>query len=280
MASAGAVMNYDFGQKRHWRKWIWNRIAERSDRNGLVVYMPGVNDFDREVAIAKGFRPNNLIGIERDGVALTRIRKNGALVASGDVFHAVDALAVGRGASVVFLDLCCGLSRQLVLKTHLWMQSPAFANTTFAFNILRGRDKETNGWRRWICSLPDKGWMSGDEKHRGAILGKLLAFASLQSVARCANESQLEIDAVLDDETLEVFVSHFQNNGCNTYMSTSGQVFDSLVFKNPYGMFDINIERAHMLGVYKDHSDYGGAKAKAARQSLAAVLAHRTMRAA
>jgi hypothetical protein len=51
----GSSFNYDFGAKRNWRRWAWNRIAERvADKsNALCLYLPSSNDEDRPIAISR-----------------------------------------------------------------------------------------------------------------------------------------------------------------------------------------------------------------------------------
>jgi hypothetical protein len=75
-------MNYKFGTKANWRRWQWNRIVERLAvpvRDAVVVYLAGPEDLDRPVALSKGFRPDNLIAVDRDGDVVKQLRMNGTL---------------------------------------------------------------------------------------------------------------------------------------------------------------------------------------------------------
>ncbi len=164
---SGAVMNYDFGPKRHWRRWVWNRIAEKVDaKHSLCVYLAGANDYDRPVAIAKGFRGGNLVAVERDAVTRDLLRERGVLTIDADFISAVDAAALGRRVDVVLADLCCGLRWEAIEAALRWFCLPNLRNATFAFNLMRGRDPETNEMRASITHL----FPAKREIHRGKLL--------------------------------------------------------------------------------------------------------------
>jgi hypothetical protein len=275
MASAGAKMDYDFGPKRNWRRWAWNRIAEEAG-DGVVIYLPGATDFDRQIALSKGFAPADLIGVERDKAAAVAAKQRGAPVVSGDFFDAVDGISLNSRVSVVFADLCGGLTKSVVLRMAAWMQNPNMFHTVFAVNLLRGREVGFDDWRKLATVV------GGDDgKHRGMHLHSLLMFAFLDQVKLCDAEFP---GSCTYEEAMES-LSAFHAAEFNTYKSRPTgnhvvQVFDSAVFRNPWSSvfhepLDCANEYARML---RSSDRFKHAKAKKARLSAAAVMAHRTMR--
>jgi len=82
---SGGLESYKFGQKNNWRRWAWNRIARTLLRSGvhpseaIGIYLPGKQDLDRDVALSKGFLPDNLIPVDMDRSTIESLRKAGRL---------------------------------------------------------------------------------------------------------------------------------------------------------------------------------------------------------
>jgi len=135
---SGAVMNYDFGPKRNWRRWVWNRIAERVEntRTSTVLYLAGAQDFDRAVALRHGFAPNNLIAAERHAPTLGNLRSSGVLAVDGEFKDVLNSLIASRPVHVVYGDFCNGLTLDLVHSTVNWIGEPKLRKSAFAFNML------------------------------------------------------------------------------------------------------------------------------------------------
>lgn len=137
----GASKDYDFPTKNHWRRWLWNRIAERcrNRRDALVVGMFGVDGLDFQAARARGFRPEGFISIERDRMAARAARENGITTIHGNA-RAIIRTAP-RPIDVIVLDFCGGLSEDTVETFHnAHTVALCSVPSILAVNALRGRD--------------------------------------------------------------------------------------------------------------------------------------------
>lgn len=274
-AVSGAKKSYDFGPKRHWRRWVWNRIAERlgyygsngvrfcRPRDALAVYLSGAMDFDRQIAIDRGFHADNLIAVDRTSSVVRNVRNRGALCVNGDILHAAIAIAKRRRLDVVHADLCCGLSPQLAVDIMQLMLMPNAQRCVVSVNMMRGRDPQSNAfrsfWGRWSST-----------KHRG----RWLHFSVLWEFAKHAGDQTAAASMIrtLDRHTLPAF---------NEYRSDSGQTFDSVVFYNPVAIWP-DTKFAQLRSEWTSHKMIGGhtasPKYRKTAASAAAVMAHRTMR--
>ena len=181
--------SYANGTKETWRGWQWNRIVERLPgwrpnmgpsfyRNlcadKTVLYLCGPDDFDRQVALKKGFRHENLIACDLDGVS--HVRSGGGLGISCNLIDAISLWPKDWPLDVIIADFCGGITREsfdLALSVH-W--SPAVhSGTVLSANFLRGRDAWVNEIRQKIpnhlsgsaCQLVFPPGFS--EKHRGCV---------------------------------------------------------------------------------------------------------------
>ena len=112
-------MNYDFSQKRHWRRTVWNGIRERLEkpvREALVLYLAAEQDEDREIALQKGFREENLIAVDRRLHVVDSLRAQRRLALHGDVIDVASNWNPAVEVDAVALDFCCGLSLDISLK--------------------------------------------------------------------------------------------------------------------------------------------------------------------
>lgn len=288
---SGAAMNYDFGHKRHWRRWVWNRIAERVEnrRDALCIYLPGSSDFDRPLAISRGFRDVNLIGVERNPDSLRTLRKSGALTINADFIETVTATIISkRMIGVIYGDLCCGLTRKLLSHIIVWLAATdSTKNCVFAFNLMRGRDAESNAIRGALNDggpLVQNSELEISEKHRGVALFSQAVFMMVHlstyhrpgiSAEDC--EAELEAQPELMALINKRFMAMVENSklDAESYRSDSGQVFDTVVFRHPlHSKLDGFSTQSSRLTDALRVDPFSG---KASRR-LAAVMAHRTMR--
>lgn len=269
--SNGSAFDYGFGAKRHWRRWIWNRISERipNKRDAICVYLPSSEDNDRPIAIAKGFRDWNLIGVERESDALRSARAKGSLVIQSDFFDAVEVLANKRDVSVVFGDFCSGLNGQFTADLAHWFCNPRLRNAIFAFNFMRGRDPKSNEVRQKFSSSITTDAM---RKHRG-----LIAIAdATRYLATCHEDTEFGLNAwraYMKEADGDVY----------SYKSESGQMFDSVVATNPlrrinYGSPDACKAMEAAYQTYYARLRRTKPSMDKAMSHAAAVMAHRTMR--
>jgi len=283
-------MDYAFGPKKNWRRWAWNRVVERLSvppAEALVVYLAGADDFDREVALQKGFKAHNLIAVERDKKALAALRSRGVLCIHGDFLDTLYSWPAHTNVHAVIGDLCCGLDVDLAIKIGRLSLSPALrtglANT---WNFMRGRELSgfnkifDNDWA--IQGLAAEAEMPKSKAreeilHRGKLLVKALAMDMSCIRLRNAGVKMEEPEDVMAALNSHVDVHRqamrslcdLTNPIFNSYRSTSGQTFDSVVWKFP----NVSNCGANSLPGY-----YAEKYRPSNQRNVAAILAHRTMR--
>lgn len=141
---SGAQHEYKFGNKNNWRRWVWNRIAERTPnrRDAVVLYLAGARNLDRPIAVDRGFRAVNMIAIERDADAVTALRASGQLAIRGTLNDVARNMPFTRRIAVLNADLTCGATGEVISLANYLITHPAFAGAVFAFNLLRGRETD------------------------------------------------------------------------------------------------------------------------------------------
>lgn len=185
--------SYDGGSKQSARGWIWNRVVDRlvdgvkspSEKrrilsNCTVVYLVGPDDLDRECAISKGLRSNNLIAVDVVESRVKAVRKDGGMAVNGSIQKVLCEWPKGWKIDALILDFCGGLtSDELLLPTLLPACLGVSSKTVVAINLLRGRDAASNTLRngtsykgrepwRLLAEMPGVGKLPEDcGKHRG-----------------------------------------------------------------------------------------------------------------
>lgn len=270
-------MNYDYVQKHHWRNRLWNEFERRvkcRTSDAVVLYLAAETDFDRDVALRKGFRAENLIAVERDADVVRLLRDRGTLCIQGDLLDVLLFWPTTCPVHAVFGDFVCGLTPAIIKAFRNAYSRRVFKNAIFAANLLRGRDASTNSFREIaidhykLCS-----------KHRGIILQKL---SWLHAWGLTHDRYKNEGHGDLADQFVtalskldEIPVAMDVRSDC--YRSTSGQTFDWVVWNNPVGEFVPNLlyEEAVEDALMKSlRSDIG----KEMGHRISACLAHRTRR--
>lgn len=158
-------MDYNFSQKRHWRRSLWNCISDRipvKPSQALVLYLAGAKDEDRAIALQKGFSQHNLIAIERDEQSAAELKRRGVLTLVGDAFEHVHAWRPDRHIDVLVLDLCCGLTGPVSDAVLDMLTHPHLQGSVIAINLLRGRDQSGNEVRDIAGRLMSKS-IEGDK---------------------------------------------------------------------------------------------------------------------
>lgn len=227
--SRGGAFEYKFGQKNNWRRWSWNRICEllpKDKSNSVCVYLPGAKNLDAVVAAERGFQKQNLIGVERTPSVCKSLRAEGNLVVRGDFLIATSRLGESLPEiSVVFGDFCGGPQSLLPMFVAGWMNTSIFRNCVFAFNFLRGHDPQWKQLGAQTFGLSRT--VAAHTKHRGY---QFLA-AAFDGMSQVGSPS--EVDRV---RRMELVINHSLFT-FGSYLSTSGQQFDSVVFRNP--LYDV-----------------------------------------
>jgi hypothetical protein len=165
---SGADKEYKFGPKNNWRRSVWNQIKARlrvPAKDALVLYLAGPGDYDREVAVSKGFRAHNLISVERNSAVLSQLREKDVLTIRGDFVDAVRTWPAKKPFDVVFGDFCGDLSQGLLDAIGCFAVVRQTQRSVFAFNFQRGRDATLRNLRAKTPHI----------KHRGELLAEALA---------------------------------------------------------------------------------------------------------
>ena len=248
---------------------MWNRIAERIDvppRDAIVMYMPGAEDLDLEVAKRHGFREQNMIGVERDKAVLANLRARNRLCVHGDFCEVVCAFNAAGRIDAVLGDLTCGLEPRVENSIETMQQLPHLERAVFMFNFMRGRDARSSSGRQAIDNTVKR--FGGDER-----LLKNRAFHLLFGLSVRLLEARLSSDRVIKDFETEKWERYWSALNHDGMSYRSGDlVFDSAVWKNPLLALGFSLERKERE-IFAKNSFAGQA-----RRNLAAVMAHRTAR--
>ncbi len=269
MAAIGATRNYDFGQKNHWRRWLWNQVVERAGarvKSWPVLYLAGPTDADRRVAVAKGIPDHNLIGIDRSRGNVEALRERGALSIQAEAEHVIGSWPKTIPCAAVVLDFCGGLELE-DLKWIAWLpMMPGFQRAVIAVNLKRGRDASSNGIRQ---ILRDNDVVPG--LHRGR---HLYASALNFQAAGSARHAYTGLIRNLHNDWKPAFHSYKSRSESGSAVT----VFDSVVW-SPSEVWARISEDTYAGKRIGEVWEGAGAQAdEATRRRLAAVRAVRTMR--
>ncbi|MGE3596653.1 MAG: hypothetical protein AB7N70_13980 [Dehalococcoidia bacterium] len=248
-------MDYKFGQKNHWRRWLHNRIAERLKvpaRDAVVLYLAGEKDLDRAEFLRRGYRPDNLIAVDVDGEVVAALRKRGVIAIQGKI--ETIARLWSRRLDVVIADFMGPLTTE---RFHA-VSDAVLGNVgpTWAVNLLRGREERGNP-----LIVP---FENNDTKHRGARL-----VAGIPAAMICGDEAVSGVGPTDAGRKLNRMLIDAVKASCFSYKSTSGQYFDSVVFDSaPFYYLNVAIPTAR-TALPEDYS---------ARRRIAAAIAHSTRR--
>lgn len=249
--SAGAARSYrENGAKTHWRRWIWNRIAERltiPPREAVVVGLFGGESLDVDVAISKGFNPDRMFNVEVDSGAAeaSRIR-----TIRGELSDVLIAWKSPPTIDVVVADYCGGMTSKagfgLVYAATKSGNLSRFP--VLAVNLLRGREQPGD-------PLADiRAALRAGSIHRGVQFAGAYAAELLAAIANDPTEFASLSPAMVQACT--------EAAAFTSYRSDSGnQVFDSVVM-------------APTHGIYIPPGNLVGDRSRALRARIAAIKAH------
>jgi hypothetical protein len=138
--------DYNFSEKRMWRKWIWNRIKDKISvvpSKAVGLYLIGPKNEDFKIAINKKFKRNNLIGVDISSENVEKNR-NGKCISICESFQNVIGLwPESPKIDFINADFCCGLNTQIEVFLHSLLYSRGIrAGTVVAVNMQRGREQE------------------------------------------------------------------------------------------------------------------------------------------
>lgn len=269
-------MDYKFGTKNNWRRWAWNRIADRVEnpRDSLVLFLAGSEALDVPVAQQHGFRQKNMIAVEKDRDILGALRARGVLAIKGDLFDVCRAWDFNRKVGVVVADLTCGLELNVATGLANLQLHPAFADSVFCVNLFHGRENTGKDWRQ---SMSSGAVQAGVVRHRGELLFEAVLVHLVGRGLKGLPEQTLDQHrAVVAQKCIEWAVAarpvfwQYRTSGSN-YM-------DSVVFHSPVWGIAM-AQHGATLGAHKfARSVPLAGSLRKQSQRTAAVLAHRTMR--
>jgi hypothetical protein len=259
-------MNYDFVQKEHWRNRMWNQIRERvtcHPRDAVVIYLAAEQDLDRETAIRKGFSDENLIAVDYKESVVSAIRARGRLAICGNLFDVLDRWPDHTPVDAVVADFTCGLRKNIIFGMAVAMNLPAFANTTFLVNLMRGRDAETNDLRADLSLEENK----TSRAKQFALTAIPLGIAQGGGVAEFTWDGTLWLSDEAKRRLRGMYLEYalrYVNADIGTYQSSKKMYFDWCIWTNRFS------EHARISPHRAGSEEIKG--------SISAILAHRTRR--
>jgi len=170
---ASGLDSYKFGSKNNWRRRIWNEAVKRLRGSGkkisecVVVYLPGPDNIDGEIATSKGFKPWNLYAVEIDKKRTNMLRSKKVNVINEDLNTVLTVWNAPEKIDFVFADFCGGITHNAIgLILNLLLSECFNEKAVVAVNLLRGRDSHY---------LKAYGFMLKDiNKHRGLYFYRIL----------------------------------------------------------------------------------------------------------
>lgn len=144
----GPSSGYDFAEKQEYRNIVWDIFAENvyDVSTANVVFMPSKEGLEIPVAIARGFREENLIAVDDNAamIAASAWRKKypqvkfyGNRLSRASERISNDGLVI----SAANLDLCGNLSWPMLKETKQFIENiRVYGDPTIAITMLKGRD--------------------------------------------------------------------------------------------------------------------------------------------
>jgi len=253
--SNGAQFDYCFENKTIWRRRVWDAIHHRLSvngvrpRNAVGLYLAGEKNLDASVAAEHGFDRNNMIAVEWDGGVAEALRKDGVLTFKGNLFSAMNGWSPNVPCHFIVADFCCGLVESTAQDFAIFLSiNNALSDTIVAANFLRGRDAFSNVFRSLFAEDYKE-----SAKHRGETFIHILLMM--------LENNREKSGTPINQEELSKIISSLKRR-LFSYKSTSGQVFDSVVFNNVFPAF----------------RSLGDTTAPSTSGQMAALLATRTRR--
>lgn len=161
------IESYDNKTKDNVRRWQMNQVAEFVRGNGTrktmksatMLYLCGPEDFDRPLAIERGFRNENVIAVDLSGGNVANIRKDGRLAIKCNLIDLLLQWPEDWPIKAIVADLCCGLDNTAMALAAALFRSKAVRAAkycAFAINLQRGRDQSSNNVRRMVNAYVDR----------------------------------------------------------------------------------------------------------------------------
>lgn len=126
-----------------WRKQVINELISRirDRKNSICIGLPSSEDFDRKVLCQKGFKPDNLIGVEIDQNKVNLLRKAGKNIIFDLLEKVIISWPDSPNVSMIIGDFCCGLKEEILDLVMAVTMKKAFEGCAVLLNLQRGREK-------------------------------------------------------------------------------------------------------------------------------------------
>lgn len=221
---AQGLENYKFGSKNNWRRQVWNEARRRLKEMGTapssarVLYLPGPQNIDADIAISKGFRPFNLYAVEIDSERAIELRKKRVNVINADIVDVLGAWNGRDGLDFVFADFCGGYNIVAHRLAIVLLGAEGLSHKcVIAVNLQRGRDKFITG--------EALNQIFGDlDKHRGKRFYRMMGIMFIKKWI-VSGADAIQAIRIWNKITKEII-----NPVQLTYKSISGIYFDSIIF--------------------------------------------------
>lgn len=234
---------YRYGNKNNWRRWAWNRIAEHCPvpkAEARVLYMPGPEDNDRELAKRHGFKDWNLIGVDSSRAIVDHHRRDGKIMVHGD---AMDVMYNGLASFDVMLLDFLGDIPPLLFDACASVPG----GRVVCLNVLRGRTGPvTKSHPLWLAAREasvkrvdlwtENGLLPAAPKlHRGQIVSDVVL--TIWHIALMHHYGMLGQSGggvgkrpTFDSATRTLIKQRWTHRHFHSYRSQAGLVYDSIVF--------------------------------------------------
>lgn len=172
------AVNYKNGAKNQWRRTVWNLIRVHA-KPGVILYLPGSTDLDRDEALRRGFKPADLIAIERDPEVARSLRERGVTTIRGSLNDVLESWPPHVPIAALLADLQCGFDPWVERLAEICAQHPAMAEAVVVANLQRGRDAYAKTFSALTADNQD---LVGGEGAADKSRGKTFALVVVASV--------------------------------------------------------------------------------------------------
>lgn len=203
-----------------------SHLVNKNKKDLTIMYLPGEQDIDRDIAKRKGFNVKNMIAVDRDTKVVSKFKNDKKLIIEGDIGDIIYNYKNSKKIDIIIADLYHGATFNLLKLIYQIITSNALNNESIiAFNLLRGRDNYIKS--DFIKNL------DVNVKHRGEIATGL--FIRILNDFTNNLENICNIDNMIKDDSLDSAIvynniSITKNAKYNSYKTINGLIYDSCVF--------------------------------------------------
>lgn len=163
MQRRGPKTGYDFANKRHQRRVLWARFRKhcgtgRSKAQALL--MPSAEGDEIDVALANGFREENLHCVDRNAAIVAHLKRRYPKIHTYGVELEAACERMGQAGVLIRVanfDLCSNVNAsQIRMLMRMWL--PFTVASLVAITMLRGRERELGAIQNFPHDKPYYGF--------------------------------------------------------------------------------------------------------------------------